>query len=217
MKEKSAIFVGNDVVDLTDADSVDILNNKRVMLRALNSNELHFVENSDNQLVAFWSVWAAKESAFKALSQRFPDVLFIPKNFHVSENFSEVKYRHIKLKLQIDKNNSYIHALCVLGKSPIDSIKYWIRPKDFILQNYSKEIGIDVNQSTLVRILLKKEIQKIFPEVSTKNILISKMENHSAPKVSLQNASGETNLSASFSHHGEYLATAIQLPNGVLS
>ncbi|MCC6274854.1 MAG: 4-phosphopantetheinyl transferase family protein [Leptospiraceae bacterium] len=216
MKRAYVSCVGNDVVDLSDPESDDILQNRKVLLRVLNPEELAMVENSPDPRKTYWAIWAAKESAFKALSSFFRNICFIPKKFRVSQDFSEVRFRTLRLALRVEKNNSFIHALCAFRKNELEKISFCVRPKSYLLENFAREAGASPRQSNLVRILLKKECHKLFHPVDAAQVQLRESDCHRAPQVKIIHATGETEIPVSLSHHGEFFATAILLPSEVI-
>ncbi len=77
------MLIGNDVVDLTDAECS--LNNlhSRFMDRVFSARERETIFASPDPKRTLWLHWAAKESAYKAAVKGDPELTFSPRRFRV--------------------------------------------------------------------------------------------------------------------------------------
>jgi len=77
------VFVGNDIVDLTLPETKDKAENKSFMSRVFDSHELACINSAAKPNRVLWSIWAAKETAFKIALKLKKEVIFSPKKFSV--------------------------------------------------------------------------------------------------------------------------------------
>ena len=77
-------MLGNDIVDF----SIDEYkyNNQRFTGRILSNLEKEYLDRSENKNAYLWTLWAAKESAYKAYQKSHIKALFSPVKFEVNEN-----------------------------------------------------------------------------------------------------------------------------------
>ncbi|MEL7449340.1 MAG: 4'-phosphopantetheinyl transferase superfamily protein [Pseudomonadota bacterium] len=76
-------YLGNDVVDLKDADNHRSAANPRFAARVLTASEREASGASLNPRW-LWACWSAKEAAFKALGRHDEALPFIHRDFHVT-------------------------------------------------------------------------------------------------------------------------------------
>jgi phosphopantetheinyl transferase (holo-ACP synthase) len=74
-------YVGNDVVDLKEPANAGKSGDSRFLKKILTDAEIKFVKNADNPDTALWSLWACKETAYKAIKKSFPDTAFVPRRW----------------------------------------------------------------------------------------------------------------------------------------
>ena len=75
--------VGNDVVDLKDPENQGKSRDERFLLRAFAEEERVRIRGSADPDAFLWSFWAAKEAAYKAVSQEDPGVSSAPRYYRV--------------------------------------------------------------------------------------------------------------------------------------
>ena len=75
--------VGNDIVDLADAENIGKSEDERFCRRVFNAEELSMIAASPRPDSFLWAIWAAKEAAYKAISRSDPSVCSIPKKYPV--------------------------------------------------------------------------------------------------------------------------------------
>ena len=71
-------MIGNDVVDLLDAESRPESFRPRFEARVFDAEERAAIESDDRPLARRWAHWAAKEAAFKLGKQANADLVFSP-------------------------------------------------------------------------------------------------------------------------------------------
>jgi phosphopantetheine--protein transferase-like protein len=76
--------VGNDIVDLQDPENRGKSRDRRFAGRVFTPRERQRIEAAARPDALLWSLWAAKEAAYKAFSRGNPGIPSIPKQYHVS-------------------------------------------------------------------------------------------------------------------------------------
>lgn len=107
--------VGNDVVDLGDARTATAHLRPRFVARVCSQAERARVEVAARPRVLLWSLFAAKEAAFKAVSKRQPDIVFAHGRFEVAEDLRSVRYLDSTLSLRVRQLGACVHAVALLG------------------------------------------------------------------------------------------------------
>lgn len=78
------VYIGNDVVDLGSEYAKDKSRDHRFVGKILSDNEQEAFAKSHDPDTLLWSFWAAKESAYKALSRHDPFISMAPKNYEIT-------------------------------------------------------------------------------------------------------------------------------------
>jgi phosphopantetheinyl transferase (holo-ACP synthase) len=104
--------VGNDVVDIRQPLCQPDAIHPRFDIRAFSGSEIDQLAASDRVHRLRWSLWAAKESAFKALRKLDSQVRFIPREFEVCLNGerAEVSHRLGRFGVWLDHTDHWVHA-----------------------------------------------------------------------------------------------------------
>ena len=121
--------VGNDVVDLADPEArLDRLH-PRFEQRVFCAAERDQLEASCSRQALHWALWAAKESAYKALKRLAPETVFSPKEFEVQLSSlpsagaagvaaGRVCHRGHLLDLEVHLDDARLHAVARIGDTP---------------------------------------------------------------------------------------------------
>ncbi|MDH5721532.1 MAG: 4'-phosphopantetheinyl transferase superfamily protein [Spirochaetia bacterium] len=188
------ISIGNDIVDLKDNDSDLITYHNRFFSRVLADEEYRFlIDNRSNKIEKkmFWTVWAIKEAAYKAIKRIDDKAIFQPKKYIVSENFNHVKYQDKKLQCIYDINEEFIHVICmnenIKQMKEENKIRYFT---EFI--DEKKSPGLNVRDR------IKDELKAFY------NLDIDLLFKNRVPFYELKNQK----YPVSISHHGRYIAAA---------
>ena len=75
--------VGNDVVDLKDPENIGKNRDDRFLCRVFTAGERELIASVPSPDTLLWSLWAAKEAAYKAVSSADPAVCSIPHRYRV--------------------------------------------------------------------------------------------------------------------------------------
>ena len=117
--------VGNDVVDLADPETrLDALH-PRFEERVFRAVERDLLEASRSRHALHWALWAAKESAYKAVKRLVPETVFSPKEFEVAlsplppagaagQATGWVLHRDRLFGLQVHLDGARVHAVAKL-------------------------------------------------------------------------------------------------------
>jgi len=116
------VSVGNDIVDLADPETRQQGLHPRFDERVFRPSERALLERSDSPHLLRWALWAAKESAYKALKRLDPELVFSPKRFAVepcalpvagSQGVAEghIVHRGQVLDLQVQVDGTCLHAV----------------------------------------------------------------------------------------------------------
>ena len=113
--------VGNDVVDLWHPLCQPDTIHPRFDIRAFSAAEIDSIAASDGAHRRRWTLWAAKESAFKASRKLDSQVRFIPRDFEVRLNGARATVTHLlgRFDVWLDHTDQWVHALASrAGKKP---------------------------------------------------------------------------------------------------
>lgn len=120
--------VGNDVVDLTDAETRSGATHPRFLARVCRDEEIARIAAAADPRRMLWAHWAAKESAFKALRKLRPALPFIPRRFAVSFDIprdgepwlGSVEVDGHAAAVRVGHETDYLHAVAEAQASPTD-------------------------------------------------------------------------------------------------
>lgn len=107
-------MIGNDVVDLGDEDSAVRRHHVRFDTRVFAAEELDLLASSADPEHLRWSMWAAKEAAFKLLKACSATVVFAPSSFVVrpsGRDTATVEVDGTSLSVDFQRTSSYVHAI----------------------------------------------------------------------------------------------------------
>lgn len=195
-----AVLIGNDIVDLAEGDGTARSWFDRFCQRVCTAGERQAIDASSNARVTLWSIWAAKEAAFKALRRARPDFEFEYKELIVSSSFTRVFARGCSFHLELTTTSDYVHALCKNSAALSRRTFRWI---DQIAAGPGGRVEESERESRLARMQLRLNLAAEFglsPES------VSVIARGSAPIVTL--GLPLKAHSASLSHHGRFIASA---------
>jgi phosphopantetheine--protein transferase-like protein len=114
--------VGNDVVDLKDPENIGKNRDDRFLGRVFTAGERELIASVSSPDTLLWSLWAAKEAAYKAVSSADPAVCSIPHRYRVALDAEDAarKIVHLagkvitprgELVLEVAVSADWVHAL----------------------------------------------------------------------------------------------------------
>jgi phosphopantetheine--protein transferase-like protein len=106
------IVVGNDVVDLQRS----AVHSERFVERVFSERERALIAAADDSTATLWSLFAAKEAGYKAISKIRPGIAFAHRRFEVGQGLNALTYDDITLNLWIDRTTDRVHVVaCTHG------------------------------------------------------------------------------------------------------
>lgn len=113
------LHVGNDIVDLHADKTAGKSSDSRFVNKVLTEAEKLRFDRAECQDVYLWSVWAAKETAYKALVKAHPGIASWPRKYEVTHGAPDLsKSGDAMVKTPLDSvpvmlfvNNDYIHCI----------------------------------------------------------------------------------------------------------
>jgi len=109
--------VGNDVVHLSDPQIASHHRRPRFVERVCCEDEVRRVGLSDAPHRLLWSLFAAKEAAFKAVVKLRPGIPFAHRRFQVATSLTEVVYDDFTLRLRLTEGVEWVHAVATTPPS----------------------------------------------------------------------------------------------------
>ena len=108
------MLVGNDVVDLHDSESRPDALHARFDVRVFTFDELEALSASASVHELRWTLWAAKESAYKVAKKLDPAVRFLPRDFlvrWVAERRALVIHETGSFEVRVERTDEWIWAV----------------------------------------------------------------------------------------------------------
>ena len=106
-----SVKVGNDIVDLDDPAIADSHLRPRLVERVCAKSERSMLASAADPKALLWSLFAAKEAAFKVLCKVGPRPVFAHRKFVVTGDLSGVEYGALRLPLWLEQGRGWVHAL----------------------------------------------------------------------------------------------------------
>jgi phosphopantetheine--protein transferase-like protein len=114
--------VGNDVVDLKDPENIGKSRDDRFLGRVFTAGERELIASVPSPDTLLWSLWAAKEAAYKAVSSADPAVCSIPRRYQVVFEAEDATQKIVRLAgkvitprgelvLEVAVSADWVHAL----------------------------------------------------------------------------------------------------------
>ena len=111
------MLVGNDVVDLHDPESRPEALHARFDDRVFISDEREALSDSASAHELRWTLWAAKESAYKVAKKLDPAVRFLPKDFvvrRIAEGRAVVMHETGPFDVRLHRTDEWVGAVATL-------------------------------------------------------------------------------------------------------
>ena len=197
-------MIGNDIVDLTDAESNPKGVHPRFDARVFASSELELISSSGAPDRLRWMLWAAKEAAYKALKKIAPNTIFSPRRFVVKLNETlrgNVTCDEKTLAVQVWEEVDSVHAIAtteeILDKQILSGTET-LEPEDAVDAEFPSQAA----RSLAIRELAERL------GVPGEELSITRFG-----RVPTLLHNGEsTNIDLSLSHHGKLVAFACEVP-----
>lgn len=227
------LHVGNDIVDLTEPEAIGKFQDKRFIHRVFCENEQNIICAAAVPDRALWTLWAAKESAFKIYAKRTPNPAFSHRKFiclpRSAVDFSNKKQvlltvdcpGNSSVDIQVTLSKSCIHACgtasgygksaqrwMVHGMERIDQRWAESVTDDGLAQQFSaaERISIQTPQSAQVRTALKQALAA-HQKIDTARMQIIRPSQRSKPQPPyLLIDDRPSPIDISLSHHGQWVA-----------
>lgn len=183
----------------------------RFMDRVFTMNEKQAILDHNKRDVFLWSLWAAKETAYKAISKIHPTVSSAPRRYEI-ELFSSagsVPERGIAhtplgmISLRLSIRSDHLHCVGVTDGLDMDSVMWDVLK---IGQRYSSS----EYQSDIVRKMVKQKASCYLNESPGTMEINRKMGHHGLGPPVLYVREKKTVIDISMSHDGRFVACALQ-------
>jgi phosphopantetheine--protein transferase-like protein len=192
------LLVGNDVVDMQDAETrLDALH-PRFVERVFTAEERQRISSSDDVHASLWAHWAAKESCFKILKKVDPSTVFAHAAFCVEldedrrQNLisGSVHNAEHRLSVFVEREPGWVHAVATLSQ----------RSGAFLLKGVSRRPD-GAEQSKAVRSFALDRLRRRPGAIGDLEIAGSR-----PPR--LLHKGDPVPIDLSLSHHGRWIAFA---------
>jgi phosphopantetheinyl transferase (holo-ACP synthase) len=110
-------LTGNDVVDLGDPHNHAAHERPRFVARVLADEEREALRGSAEPAAMLWSLYAAKEAAYKLVCKRGPRPAFAHRRFVVDPSLAWVRYGPRRFRLWVERDGDRLHAIASTGPS----------------------------------------------------------------------------------------------------
>jgi len=208
--------IGNDIVDLKTPEALGKAADTRFIERVLNPEEQRLVYNSDHPDTIVWALWAAKETAFKAVSKSHPNASSAPGRYPVildPERINDsgtgmVMTQNGRVQVKIDFHDDYVHCIGIFSIAEnLESIISRIGKINTDTSTAAND-SISEKESSAVRRLAKKGIAS-WLQLNEQDIQIIRYNKDNRLYPPMVYAKGKaTNMEISLSHDGRFAACA---------
>ncbi len=195
------MMVGNDIVDITAPYAASKAYDERFLARVFNHEEKDCIKKSFNPTLTLWSIWSAKETAFKIAKKQNSKTIFCHKAFCVhnppqryGKHNGHVTHHERIYAVHWDANCRHVH--CV-GASHDGEVYFCIAPLDEEFED----------QSIKVRLLAKQILSNVFQKKA--NIVRAQEGTRLGPPSFVSNTDSIDDIDLSLSHDGNFIAATV--------
>lgn len=110
--------IGNDVVDLGDPWAAGAHDRPRFVARVCTERERERLETAADPSTLLWSMFAAKEAAYKVLSKLGHARILAHRAIVTGEALDVVACERVSLRLLVSTGAGWVHAVAYLGDQP---------------------------------------------------------------------------------------------------
>lgn len=192
-------MIGNDVVDLRDPETRSGALHPRFDSRVFTDGERHVLERSPTPYRTRWLLWAAKESAFKALRHDDGHVAFRPRDFAVTleGHRGVVCHRASRVSFRVEVTAAAaLHVVAFGPQAPVDRLACSLAA-----------VGEEPPGTAARRMLIEAVARWLGIGTGTLDVA----QEDRVPYVRLRGV--RLPIAVSLSHHGRFAAFACALPN----
>ena len=109
--------IGNDIVDLSHPYAREKVRDERFIRRVFRDSERRLIDAAETPFVLLWTIWAAKESAYKAVKKIEPATVFAHRQFEVIPadpacSHGVVRFLNRLLRVWWSFGQDYVHCVC---------------------------------------------------------------------------------------------------------
>ncbi len=207
--------IGNDIVDVKAPGAAGKSGDVRFLRRVLGPDEQRAVAASENPDRLLWAFWAAKESAYKAISKTFPGIISSPLRYPVNLGLPDaagvvngtVQTPCGPVAVRIHLTKDHVHGIgMVQGSKNLDDVEW------ALAQIPAGEIGsrsISETESQIVRRLAGLGIAKLTGR-PFEDIDIIRQKSPLGPGPPVIRCKGKPiDMDISLSHDGRFVAWAL--------
>lgn len=127
--------VGNDIVDLSATAGI----HPRFIERVCTAEERLRIEASSDPKRMLWSLFAAKEAAYKAAVKLGLEPGFAHRRFEVSPDFDSVRFEDRSFALRMEHHEDWVHA--IVGEATITGIEEGSSARDPLMRALKPMLG----------------------------------------------------------------------------
>jgi len=204
-------LIGNDVVDLTDPRAMGKSRDIRFMDRVFTMKEQKAIFSHDNRDLFLWSLWAGKETAYKAICKIHPAVSSAPRRYEIelfspTGSFPERGVAHTPVGLvsiRLFVRADHLHCVGITDGPDMDSVMWNVGKID------QDRVSSDY-QSDIVRKMIKREASCYLNESPGAMNINREMGRHGLGPPVLYVRNTKTAIDISMSHDGSFVACALQ-------
>lgn len=199
------LHIGNDVVDLESDEARSLIENERFMRRVFTVGERETIGRSSDPLRAAWTIWAAKEAAYKVALKGDPRLPFAHSRFEVDLDASSVRSLGTEVGLRIEATKSYVHVVA-LSCAPLEVTKIVHRVERCPIADSAMHAKV---LSEAVRRLAVEMLEREFDLTDARITRSMSTSGRLGPPEIYEQDRLVSGLSLSLSHHENWVAAAI--------
>lgn len=191
-------MVGNDVVDLGDREAIEGPTHPRFDQRVFAAAERALLRSSRSPGLLRWTLWSAKEAAYKLARKRSSRVVFSPRRFLVDleqDDRARVRHGDVEFTVRIAAAGHALHALAQDTGRSEDQLVWAVEPK-----------GHDAEPSRAARALAARVLGE---ELDLPADAFRFGRRGHVPTLAVEGR--RASLDLSLSHHGRFVAFACQV------
>ncbi len=203
-------MLGNDLVDLSDPETRPAALHPRFDARVFCESERAFLASSPDSHRMRWTLWAAKESAYKCLRQCERKIVFSPSRFVVeltNPNAGIVRHEGRSLDVEFEQAADFVHAVAWSSDEGIQRVSGRLLAR---VRRLSGDISPEAASRDARRLAI--EGASILLDVPVSELRIEREDR--IPRLYWQGRRSEVDLS--LSHHGSFVAFAARVLSGAV-